>query len=738
MRPFYFAFLCSAFLMIGTFTVNQSEVLSKESKVTKVQSISMTEKSKSLITSWSILPTSLVLKGNPPRQRIELTFDADHDLPPAILKVFTQGCLTAQADLPPIKKGKNEAVILLPEPKAKTSTIWRICLIDKNDSSKILAEKKLDWDKPRHWTIYMISSTHTDIGLHNSQYIQRKMSVDYLDQVKDLIEKTASRPPFSQYRYMIEGTWVWGNYEQDRSEKMAQNFVKNYIIPGKVALGCTCAGNHTQVYGFEELCRSAYYKQMLHDRWGIDAKTMVMSDNNGMIWSIVAPYQNAGIENIIFSPNQWNPLPSTLFKQDKTIPAAVWNPDAQGGGSRIDVSWNSPLPMVFYWQGADDKSKLLLWCVTQYGHGGLRFGIRSKNTDLEKMPPMVSKQLQRMEKRYPFDVWLFTQYQDDEAPNLHLVNIADQWNAKWRSPEFRTVGNLSEPFNRIREKFDSQIAILRGDITSGWSQHPVATPELLAQKRNTDVALASAEKIAALARILDGRYIYPAPELRHAWDMLIYNDEHSYGTSGYQGRRVYETWLQHRDWINKAEAAAQKITQDALNVLKQKINVSEDSLLFFNPTLIPRSEIIEFVCNDQKFCARTPLIPSFGYKIAAKKDLLRNACPAPKNRDWLSAETAENLNSQTPKSKTITSANTGKSSSPPEIENKFYRISFAADGSIKNIFDKDLHREIIDQKSPFRLNQFIYTKDNHKTFLSPKTPVLPLLMTRWDQSLPST
>ncbi len=528
------------------------------------------------------------------------------------------------------------------------------------------------------------------------------MTVDYLDKVKDLVDATSSWPETSRYRYTIEGTWVWGNYEHDRNELTARNFVDKYIKPGTVALGCTCAGNHTQVYGFEELCRSTYYKQMLYDRWRVDSDTMLMSDNNGMIWSIVAPYRNAGIKNIIFSPNQWNPLPSTLFKKDESVRGATWNPDAGGGGSRIDVSYDSPLPMVFYWQGADEKSRLLVWCVTQYGSGGWRFGFDGLNTKVEQMPAKVSKQLHLLETRYPFDIWLFTQYSDDEKPNLHLAQIAQQWNAQWQFPEFRTTGNISEPFNHLREKYNDKIAVLKGDITSGWSQHPVATPELLSQKRRVDVALASAEKLAALARILDEKYIYPAVELRRAWDMLICNDEHSYGTSGYQGRRVYETWLQHRDWINKAEAAAKNISREALGVLRSKIAGDDDSFLFFNPTLIPRSEIIELPINGKIQRIKTPAIPSFGYKTVLKKDLLKHVSDFEKKSKKTAQKKSLPPNDQT-----------------PTIENRFYKIVFAKDGSIKSIYDKELRRELLDQKAVFRCNQFVYTKDNHKTFLSP-------------------
>ena len=92
--------------------------------------------------------------------------------------------------------------------------------------------------------------------------------------------------------------------------------------------------------------------------------------------------------------------------------------------------------------------------------------------------------------------------------------------------------------------------MLSGDITGGWYQHPVSAPELLSRKFEADRLLPTAEKLATLAALTDEHYRYPAEAFNRAWDALLFNDEHSYGTSGYQGRRVYETWMQHRDWID--------------------------------------------------------------------------------------------------------------------------------------------------------------------------------------------
>jgi hypothetical protein len=57
---------------------------------------------------------------------------------------------------------------------------------------------------------------------------------------------------------------------------------------------------------------------------------------------------------------------------------------------------------------------------------------------------------------------------------------------------------------------------------------------------------------------------------------------------------------------------------------------------------------------------------------------------------------------------------------PPLVENRFYRVQFAADGSMASIFDKELGRELLDRTASFRANQFVYTKDNHQTFTSPE------------------
>ncbi len=672
----------------------------------------------SLVFGVEVLPTSLVSQdGN---QRILFTgWDAEKLGTPAAVTVYdaekkivlAQGTVEKETQFPTLTESNPSPAFytMIPEQKSESGTdaCWEL----RDSEGKILQTLSSRWDAPRRWTIYMVSSTHCDIGLHNSQYIQRNMSVQYAALAAELADRTNDWSDASKYRYMMEGTWFWGNYEQDRSESEAQKYVEKYVKTGRIAIGCTPAGNHTQTYGFEELCRSAYKKQMLSDRWGIEADTMVMSDNNGIIWSLVTPYAEAGIRNILFSPNQWNPLPSTIWPMNQLVEGATWNPDAGGGGSRVDVRWDSPLPMVFYWESANAQDRLLVWCSTQYGMGGDAFGVERKaKQNYVRMEHRMARHLHKLEGRYPFDVWVFALYMDDEAPNLNLATAAKEWNARWASPTLRTVGNLSEPFNLLRERFDAQIPVLRGDITCGWAQHPVCAPELLALKFEADRALPSAEKAATAAALVNPAYVYPSVEFRRAWDMLIWNDEHSYGTSGYKGRRVYETWIQHRDWIEKAQNTAKNETKRAMDAIAERISVEENSVLIFNPTFIPRREIVETTLADgRRVRFRTPEVPPTSWI----------SVPVSEIQDVPRAE-EESLKEPPEANEPATTKEPETTNEPPTVENAFYRVTFAPDGSVKSLFDKELKRELIDLSAKYKVNQFVYTQNNHKTFSTPE------------------
>ena len=178
--------------------------------------------------------------------------------------------------------------------------------------------------------------------------------------------------------------------------------------------------------------------------------------------------------------------------------------------------------------------------------------------------------LKILESKYPYDVWLAGVYCDDEWPNTGFADFAAKWNKKWLWPQFRTVGRLDEPFEYLEEKFGDKIPTLTGEMTSGWLQHAVCAPELLADKLNIDRKLETAERLGTFAGTIDRGAV------DRAWWYLLLYDEHCYGTSGYKGRRVFETWMQRRDWLERAAATASNELAKAVAKIVPDVSVVPD------------------------------------------------------------------------------------------------------------------------------------------------------------------
>ena len=152
-----------------------------------------------------------------------------------------------------INGGKVKVTVMLPAQEETFEATWRLCDREGN----VLAQTQAPWTKPRERTIYVMLSAHTDVGLHESQYIQRDMTVRLVDAAKKLCDDTADRNENDRFRYVMEGTWFWNNYHKDRGVEAAQAVARDYLKTGKMGVCCNVAGNHIHTYGLEEMCRSA-------------------------------------------------------------------------------------------------------------------------------------------------------------------------------------------------------------------------------------------------------------------------------------------------------------------------------------------------------------------------------------------------------------------------------------------------------------------------------------------------
>ncbi len=623
----------------------------------------------------SVFPVSMISKDK--KQRVLIYYKTREVIHPTLTVYDGDKAITPPCQLH-FQSGGGECDLFLPVPEKD----FEATAVFELGEAKIY-KTQFEWKKPREWKFNIMVSSHTDIGLHNPVYVQRYNSAVFTSDAMRLADETEEREEKNRYRYTMEGTWFFNNFSRERGKAEAEKLVSDYIKTNKIGVCSALAGNHTQTYGLEEMCRSAYEKKHLEEEWGIVSRTMSMIDNNGMSSSLIQPYFEAGYENIIFAPNQWNPFKSTIWKMDARVCNANC-PEACGGGSRIDVRYRSENPMVFFWKGVGD-TKLLVWCSPQYSHGGEPFSIFPNslygNYSVENTEKRFEELLPEIERKYGWDMWLFACYGDDQKPCLDLANFIEKWNERWEYPRLQMLGNPDIFFDEFREKYTDKVPVLTGEIAGGWYQHPLSVPELMSKKFEADRLLPTAEKWSLIASLADENYAYPKEAFDRAWYSLMSNDEHSYGTSGYQGRRVFETWIQHRDWIEKAEKTAREECDRALSLLSSKVKSDTEKTLVFNPTLLKRRELVETE-NAVSLCD----IPPMGYRALDGEEF-----------------------SLLDKSFYTTSI-------PPVVENDYYKVAFCENGAIASIFDKELEREILDKNDEFGANGLVVTTDNHKNF----------------------
>ena len=136
-----------------------------------------------LISDVLYQPVSMVTHDD--LQRINVFYATDIDLH-LYLYVYRNGVPIAEKIKVAFQSGGKCTYIMLPKAEEDFVAEWK--LFDKNGEnvSCVVSE----WKKPREWNFYVMLSSHTDIGLHNSQYIQRCNSEKLLEHAMELCDLT--------------------------------------------------------------------------------------------------------------------------------------------------------------------------------------------------------------------------------------------------------------------------------------------------------------------------------------------------------------------------------------------------------------------------------------------------------------------------------------------------------------------------------------------------------------------
>ncbi len=558
----------------------------------------------------------------------------------------------------------------------------------------------------RKWTVYMVPHEHLDIGYSDFQTKLAEMHSRIIDEA---LEMTTARPEF---RFSLDGYWQAQQFLEGRSEDEKRRFydavrARKIFVPAQHSVMLTGAGTA------EVLLRSFYASRKLNRANGAPSDYVNITDVPSYTWSYASILSAAGIKYF----------------------AAAANADRGPTLMLGDLHRRSP----FWWEGPDG-SRVLLWYARHYHQIGSQFGL----------PPRLANGYEGMQTFLnvyerpdyaPAAVLMHGSQWENTSLHKSQADIAREWNRTYAYPRLVFAG-FGEALEKISAGVEDKLPVVRGDGGPYWEDGVASDALHAAFERENERRAVSAEKLSTAAMLVDPRSRPPRAAIDSMWDSIFLMNEHTWGW----GRSVTEPHSEdsERELAYKrlravmARDQVDYVLDRAMTAIAGSIETPQRALVVFNTLNWRRDGWVEFdlqktreivdletqrvvpveVLQDHpayqriRFIARG--VPAVGYRTYHVRDrLARAAAETP-------SDTSTSAQAGAPSR--ATSATTASGASSPTgqrdtIENNFYRVRLDAEsGSIRSIFDKQLGRELVDDKSPYRFGQYVYVTGGGEPF----------------------
>jgi len=510
----------------------------------------------------------------------------------------------------------------------------------------------------RKWRIYVAASAHTDIGYTDVQPKCRERHNENLDLAADLIDR------FPDFKWNCEVAWQTENYLADREGEQLERFLRlaREKRLGVQALYCNIL---TGLCSHEEFCRLTYFARGLEVRHEIPYVSAMINDVPTLVGSMPMMLAGSGIRYF-----------------------------SEGSNNTRAVTFNRMYDKSPCWWEGPDGSRVLMTFQPSYAYAA-RMGLQDS---LETARQRLLGHLAGYEARedYPYDaIYLNGAVSDNQPLNPRLAEVVQAWNERYEFPKIILCHN-AEFYEYIEEKYGDQLAVYRGSGGTYWEDGAGSSARETALSRNAHEAVASAERLLALAHRLRPEPAYPGEAIYEAWRNCMLYDEHTWGAhcsiSQPESEFTKAQWEIKAQFAHDAHSQSRALLEQGARGLVSLVRTEDRSLVVLNTMSWPRSDVIEVRLPDgmavvdpeapsckvgEKTLVSVENVPSCGYRVL-------QCAPA---GDVPTAEPAQGTT----------------------IESRFYRVAFdPATGAITSLVDKELDRELVDPGAPYQLNHYLY------------------------------
>jgi len=435
------------------------------------------------------------------------------------------------------------------------------------------ASRRIALVRPRRWTLYWLSTNHTDVGYTDLQ--ERCLEIHRRN--LDAALARLGRDP--DFRWSAECALQIISYAENRGPEQVQALVQA-LRDGKIGFQALFANLLTGLLDHETAARMVWPAGLFARSNGLSFASAQITDVPGQTLTFPMILAASGVRYLASGPNP-----------DRALPLL---PESEGRENGLAGPW-TPYPQLYWWE-APDGSRVLHWRAHHYGDG-LRFGFQLGPAEMGKrLSDWLLTDPVFLAPDWPYDVALLYGCQWDNAPvDEGMIANLEDFNRRYAYPRI-VPGRAEDFFRDVETRFGARVPVRRGDTGLYWEDGAASTASELALFRRAQLALRAAELLALWDErtgVADGPA--RAAERRAAWRDALLFGEHTWGAAesvdAPDSRQTVEQWEYKRRFVLGAAAAADVQVADAL----RRIALGQDrgvSRVIFNAGSWNRTDVV--------------------------------------------------------------------------------------------------------------------------------------------------
>jgi len=373
-------------------------------------------------------------------------------------------------------------------------------------------------------TIYLVPHTHYDVAWAFSKE-------DYLKINEEILKEVMGLMAVPEFRFSLEQTFLLQEMEK-RNPELWQG-LKRMIEKGKLEI---VDGQYlmpdAMLPAGEVLVREILFgKRYCREKFAVDVLVAWCADSFGMNAQLPQIYRKSGYKWLAFRR-----------------------------GAKAEITQSE-----FIWKGLDGSTILAHWMPRGYRAG----------LDLDKLEQSFSG----LDKYAATSHILMPCGSGSMPPQVEIPQAVEDWNKAHSTIEMK-IATPREFFQRL-EKTEKKLQMVEGELYDNelvdvFPQVCTSRLWIVQNSRECENLLMEAEEFATIAWLLGAEY--PASELRHAWEEILYIAFHDIITGcGVDG--IYEEVKQICTSL-KAELLGS--LNQSLSYIAGRVNTGGEALLAFN------------------------------------------------------------------------------------------------------------------------------------------------------------